>query len=86
MTPAYITATNRLLFDSDESASIVKVAMSTCSSANTVIAGNEEQVLLHEREAAREEHLRQQEQGGHPGHQEEECHQGRGHRRRARGA
>ena len=37
--PAYITATKRLLFDSDDSASIVVDASSTCASENSVIAG-----------------------------------------------
>ncbi len=40
MRPAYMMPTNRLLFDIDESASIVIADTSTCSSENNVIAGS----------------------------------------------
>jgi hypothetical protein len=39
ISPAYITPTNRLLFESDESASIVVEARSTWASENNVMAG-----------------------------------------------
>ena len=39
ISPAYITPTNRLLFESDESASIVLDASSTCASEYSVMAG-----------------------------------------------
>ena len=38
--PAYMTPTNRLLFDSDDKASIVVDASSTWVSENSVIAGS----------------------------------------------
>ena len=38
--PAYITDTKRLLFDIDDSASIVVDASSTCASEYSVIAGS----------------------------------------------
>src|SRR4030095_9936529 len=43
--PAYMTATKRLLFDSDESASIVVDANSTWASEKSVIAGSRYRLL-----------------------------------------
>jgi hypothetical protein len=40
ISPAYMMPTKRLLFDSDDSASIVVEASSTWASENSVIAGN----------------------------------------------
>ena len=40
MSPAYMMPTKRLLFDIDDSASIVLDATSTCNSENSVIAGS----------------------------------------------
>ena len=44
--PAYITATKRLLFESDDSASMVVDASSTCASENKVMAGSKYRLLL----------------------------------------
>ena len=40
ISPAYMMPTKRLLFDSDDSASIVVEASSTCASENSVMAGS----------------------------------------------
>src|SRR3954468_12459176 len=39
MVPSYIIATNRRLFDNDDSASIANDETNTCTAANSVIAG-----------------------------------------------
>ena len=62
MMPAYITATKRRLFESDDNASIVHADSSACVSETSVIAGSRNRFWRQERGAARERHLQHQQQ------------------------
>ena len=71
--PAYMTPTNRLLFDIDDSASIDVDATNTCSSENSVIAGIRKRLSRTKvRLPANRICTKQQHHRGQPGHPNEE--------------
>ena len=55
-------ATKRRLFDSDDSASMVKRRHSTCDHENSVMAGIRKRFCVEERRAAGNRHLQEEQQ------------------------